>query len=250
MTDRTLPHCLFFDFDGTLSVRGAVSKANVEALRRVQAAGHKIFLNTGRSRANIPDRAFEGIAWDGIVAGYSYAEVGGTVVLEDHLPKEALLQIKPFCDKYGFTSIIQGVKVTYIYDRVTPEPFGDDLNSYIEEHYNKMRITNLDIREMSEWTGDDEFTGCWHICHSGYTEIIRCGFDKSSGIRAIAAYLGIPLERTVSFGDSNNDVDMLRCTGTSIIMHTSPAELSEIASFRTESDENGVAEGIARLFFD
>ena len=250
MTDRTLPHCLFFDFDGTLSVAGAVSKANVDALRRVQAAGHKIFLNTGRSRANIPERAFGGIAWDGIVAGYSYAEARGTVVLEEHLPKEALLKIKPFCDKYGFTSIIQGVRVAFTYDGKPAEPFGDDLNGYIEAHYDELRITNLDIRGMAAWTGGDEFPGCWHICHEDYTEIIRRGFDKSSGIRAIAKHLGIPLERTVSFGDSNNDVDMLRCTGTSVIMHTSPAELDEIADFRTESDENGVAEGIARLFFD
>ena len=249
MTDRTLPHCLFFDFDGTLSVGGIVSKANVEALRRVQAAGHKIFLNTGRSRANIPDRAFNGIAWDGIVAGYSYAEVGENVVLEEHLPKEALLKIKPFCDKYGFTSRIQGVRVAYTYDRETSEPFGNDLNGYIEAHYDEMRITNLDIRGMSAWTDDDEFPGCWHICHEGYTEIIRRGFDKSSGIRAIAKHLGIPPERTVSFGDSNNDVDMLRCTGTSVIMHAALEELDKIAAIRTESDENGVAEGINRLFF-
>ena len=249
MTDRTLPHCLFIDFDGTLSVGGVISEENKVALRRAQAAGHRIFLNTGRSRANIPERAFEGISWDGIVAGYSYAEVGGKPVLEEHLSKEALLAIRPFCDAHGFTARIQGVTKFYEYNKNVPSAFGEDLTSYIEAHYDTMRITNLDICGMFGWTDDPDLPGCWHICHEGYSEIVKKGFDKSSGIRAISAYLDIPLSRTVSFGDSNNDITMLRATGTGVIMHAAPPELDRIATFRTASDAAGVAEGINRLFF-
>ena len=251
MIDRTLPSCLFFDLDGTLSVGGKISDRNKDALCRVQAAGHKIFLNTGRSRANIPPRAFDGIAWDGIAAGYSYAEVRKTVVLEKHLSKEALLYIRPFCDRYGFSARIQGVKDFYVYDhKADPPAFGDNLSAFINENYESMRITNLDICGMTGKKDGDLFPGCRNIYQSGYMEVHRDDCDKSSGIKAIAAYLGIPLGQTVSFGDSSNDIDMLRCTGTSVIMHAAPESLNDFAALRTESDEDGVAEAIDKLFFE
>ena len=121
---------------------------------------------------------------------------------------------------------------------------------FINENYESMRITNLDICGMTGKKDGDLFPGCRNIYQSGYMEVHRDDCDKSSGIKAIAAYLGIPLGQTVSFGDSSNDIDMLRCTGTSVIMHAAPESLNDFAALRTESDEDGVAEAIDKLFFE
>lgn len=44
-------------------------------------------------------------------------------------------------------------------------------------------------------------------------EIVHGGVNKLAGIRALCQYLGCSLEEVLSFGDGDNDMDMLRGTG-------------------------------------
>ena len=64
------PWLLFFDIDGTLldNDTNRVPESTVKALKKAQAAGHKIFLCTGRCRVFIPKQVAE-IGFDGMVAG-------------------------------------------------------------------------------------------------------------------------------------------------------------------------------------
>ena len=53
----------------------------------------------------------------------------------------------------------------------------------------------------------------------------------------------------VAFGDSVNDIEMLKFAGKGVIMHSATAKLDEYAYLRTELDEGGVTEGIEKIFF-
>ena len=82
-----------------------------------------------------------------------------------------------------------------------------------------------------------------------YSEQIVAGYDKAFGMKLLCDRLKVPYENTVAFGDSINDIEMLRFAGKGVIMHSAPEKLNEYAFLRTDSDEGGVAEGIEKIFF-
>ena len=59
--------------------------------------------------------------------------------------------------------------------------------------------------------------------------------------------MGVSLDQCVGFGDSSNDVDMLRVCPTGICMKNSPQALIDVATYHAKT-ENGVAEGLHMLF--
>ena len=54
----------------------------------------------------------------------------------------------------------------------------------------------------------------------------------------------------MSFGDSINDLDMLKYTGISVVMKSAVSALDGIATYRTTDDRTGVAEAINKIFFE
>lgn len=49
-------------------------------------------------------------------------------------------------------------------------------------------------------------------------EFMAPGIDKAVGLRAVVNHYGIPLDRTLAFGDGENDVSMLRLAGLGVAM--------------------------------
>ncbi len=49
-------------------------------------------------------------------------------------------------------------------------------------------------------------------------EFMLAGIDKGVGLRAVIKHYGLPIESTVAFGDSENDVPMLRLAGLGVAM--------------------------------
>ena len=87
------------------------------------------------------------------------------------------------------------------------------------------------------------------INFGGYGEQITSGYDKAFGMKLLCDKLGVKYENTAAFGDSVNDVEMLKFAGKSVIMKSAPAALDEYAILRTSLDDGGVAEGIEKIFF-
>ena len=74
------PCYLFLDYDGTVYINGVVPETTKDALRTVQQAGHRVILNTGRSRGDAPGD--DGIRWDGeLYGGADYTYRGERQVL-------------------------------------------------------------------------------------------------------------------------------------------------------------------------
>lgn len=236
---------LFFDYDGTLTYNDVISEKNKEYLAKAKATGHKIFLNTGRSKANIPDEAFDGIEWDGMICGKGYMEYEGKVLFEYDLTPEILTFALDYCNKRGKRILWEGVERVY---SNRPNEWLCDINEHLPEIKN-LRITNIQLGgptppEDAALFSDFELCLC-----SGTSEITPKGVTKSTGLIFIEKELGVPHDDIIVFGDGMNDLEVLMYAKTSVIMHHAPELLWKYATIRTESDENGVAEGIEKLLF-
>ncbi|WP_412989725.1 Cof-type HAD-IIB family hydrolase [Pediococcus siamensis] len=82
-------------------------------------------------------------------------------------------------------------------------------------------------------------------------ELIPKRVDKASAVRAIMNQYGIPVERTIAFGNDRNDLGMLKAAGTGVAMGNSADEIKEQADVVTEaSEEDGLPRYLKRRFLD
>lgn len=73
----SMPYAIFIDIDDTLMAKNEIAKENITTIERVRGLGHKVFLNTGRSYASIPNFVLSATEYDGVVAGLgAYVRVG------------------------------------------------------------------------------------------------------------------------------------------------------------------------------
>ena len=83
---RGVRHAVFLDIDGTYAHRGVVPPAHAAAVRRARAAGHLVFLCTGRPKSMVPPRIFEA-GFDGFIGGAgAYVEVDQVVLADVRFP--------------------------------------------------------------------------------------------------------------------------------------------------------------------
>ena len=80
-------------------------------------------------------------------------------------------------------------------------------------------------------------------------EITHAGADKGSGLAWLCSYLDVPISASVAFGDSSNDIPMLRAAGDGIAVANALPECRAAADHMTFSnDEAGVGRYMMELF--
>ena len=81
-----------------------------------------------------------------------------------------------------------------------------------------------------------------------FLELARKGVTKGSGLAFAAEYLGFSLERTVAFGDGENDVELLEAAGYGIAVAGSHPRLLAVADWLCpRAEEEGVAQVIEAM---
>ena len=74
------------------------------------------------------------------------------------------------------------------------------------------------------------------------------GVNKGEGLRIICDDAGIDIRDTVAFGDSYNDIFMLKAAGTGIAMGNAEDAVKEASDMVTaDCDHNGVAAALEEL---
>lgn len=220
---------LFFDLDGTLlGSDGKVRDEDVKILTRLSKDGHCIFINTGRAKAYLPKGILDTIPFTGIICGASYIECKGKILKNDLLSKQARRQVLELCRENNIPLIFEGVKTNYYYKfggsavQITEdrELAGKDGYIHYDDYCNGediqttkatflKKINDLDVSSVTELRV---------IKFKTYAEALIKGNDKANAMTAVLEYLGISPEYTVSFGDSENDVEMLKASGISVAM--------------------------------
>ena len=73
------------------------------------------------------------------------------------------------------------------------------------------------------------------------------GVDKGSGLRRLAALLGVAMEKVIAVGDGDNDRAMLAAAGLAVAMGNAVPEAAAVAdAVVADNDHNGAGEAIRR----
>ena len=266
---------IFLDIDGTLTSPGSNTppESAMKAVRMAQSKGHKVFLCTGRNPAMLaPVLA---LGFDGAVAcagGYVFTK--DEVLFDCPMKKEDFETGMRLLKENGVLRTIEARDATW-----GDEDLGDFLASEDEGNselirWRKALAEQLNIRPMSEYDGSPVYKiviMCKTMqqlepakkalekdynfvvqdlaarnCLNG--ELINRQFDKGKGVRIVAAHYGIPLEDTIGFGDSMNDLEMIETVGFSVCMaNGSPALQAKSRMVCPAVEEDGLYKAFEQL---
>jgi len=252
---------IFLDIDGTLTTPGenVPPDSAVEAIERARARGNKVFLCTGRN----PDmlKPLLKYQFDGFIScGGGYVAVGekyDKVLYDNPMSDEQREMILQILHHHGVFCTIEAVTGSW-----GDENLGDFLNSQGEgnseiERWRKALSSNLGIRPMNEYDGSpiykvvimcldmsqlteaiEKLSGEFNFilqevkapakCING--EIVSKEFNKGTGVKLICEHFNHPLEETIGFGDSMNDLEMIETVGVSVCMENGSPALKEKSS--------------------
>ena len=267
---------IFLDIDGTLTEAGTnvPPDSALEAIRRTQKLGNKVFLCTGRNYAMLKPLLQYG--FDGMVASAGgYVTIGDTVIYDDPMPQADVERALHVLHKNGVFCTIEAREKTYGDENLGAFLATADAGNSELERWRKALSERLNILPMSEYDGrpiykivimcmkmeqldearrlledDYEFViqeiSDHANCKNG--ELINRVFDKGKGIRRVAEALNVPIEDTYGFGDSMNDVAMIQTVGTGVCMANGANSLKEMCDLVVPSvSEDGLFRGFEQL---
>ena len=245
---------LFFDIDGTLITTDGTRyfpESAKEAIRAARAAGHKTFINSGRVLVNIED-FIRDAGFDGLICGCgTHIVLDDEVVLHHGLSKERCVRIAEKCRECRMLALFEQAEQT-CYD---PEIWGSDYREVLDYFISMKRKLVDDIH--SEEFLFDKFTAWYYdgnnrvqefldfisgdfapIKREGnFYECVPKGYSKATGIRFLMDRFGVGPDECYCFGDSNNDLEMLRAVKYSIAMGECTPEVEAASLYKTDTVE-------------
>ena len=270
---------LFIDVDGTLvDYENKLPQSAVEAIRQARKNGHKVYLCTGRSKAEIYPEIWA-IGVDGLIGGNgAYVEDNGKVVAHKLITLEQCKRIvdwlhnrglefylesnnglfasenfeaagEPVIKKYAAYKGKDGAESMTV-RKLFPdmifdgELYRDDLNkvSFILNTYDDYLAAKNDFPDLKvgTWGGKGETALFGDF---GVKDI-----SKSSGIEMMLKHLGVDKSDTIAFGDSKWDIDMFEYCGVSVCMGDGGDDAKAAATFVTTNVmDDGLYNAFKRL---
>lgn len=270
---------IFLDVDGTLmDYENNIPKSAVTAIRKARENGHKVYLNTGRSKAEIYQNLWD-IGLDGMIGGNgSYVEDHGHVVMHQMITKEQGKKIVDWLHHRGLEFYLEsnnglfasedfetkgnysikeyskrkgkkGAEEMTIRDAFPEMIFGgelyrDDLNkvSYILNSYQDYLDTKKEFPDLasSTWGGKDE--------EAVFGDIGIKDITKAKAIKNLLSYLGADRSDTIAFGDAKIDIPMLEFCAYGVAMGNGEPEIKEVADYITDDvNHDGLYKAFEKL---
>ena len=252
---------LFFDIDGTLldEKTGKIPESAVLAVKKARENGHLAFINSGRTASFLGGET-DKIEFDGKLCGCgTYMEYKGKVLEHRTLAKEQQCKILELLRSCRIDAIVEGRYKNYfdIEEKIVVDEFRQFAKSYPfpcgtwedeDIQFDKFFMyvnESSDFQTLHEALKEDfDFIDREH----GFYEVLPKGCSKANSIRYIAEYLGVSMEDTISFGDSNNDLPMFECTNVSVAMGNGSKGVLEKATFVTKAvEEDGILYAMEQL---
>lgn len=263
------------DYDNTLVPFGerAPRPAVVQAVQRMQAAGGKFVLSTGRAYAAVSRPGqLGGIRFDYAITcnGAYVADRSGACVAEHPLTPEEMYALVDYCEDYdfplqfafrdGYYAYVGYEAFRALYGRAPDAGLtvkdGEDQDRHLIDmpHAAFALFTDEGLAGFEQKYG---YLGL-HMMRVGPQrpgglnsyDIVRGGIDKAVGLADLCAAMGIGLAQAVAAGDSANDCGMLRAAGLGCCMSNGTPEAKQAAG-RVIGDvrEDGLAALIEELWF-
>ncbi|MGN0368230.1 MAG: HAD family hydrolase [Wujia sp.] len=246
---------LFFDIDGTLITEGKnryIPESTIYALAKAKEKGHRIFINTGRVFCNLegPLRALD---FDGYVCGCgTYIVADGQLLLHKQTSRERCRAIAQCCRENGLIALFEHADHNG-YDKEVAQIS----NLPILEYFMKMDVTLQDDITADDFCFDkfaawyDPKTAKLDVCkkfleedftciqrEGDFIEVVPKGYSKATGIQRMLDFYQESPDKVYVFGDSNNDLDMLKFADNSIAMGVCTPQVKAVATYQTDRVED------------
>ena len=257
---------LFVDVDGTL-----VGKTNnppesaVKAIREARNNGHKVYICTGRSKAEVYDNIWA-IGLDGMIGGNGcYIEDHGKVVMHQRISNQDVKEIVQWFNeknidfyleansglypsknyraktlkRYGLTEETADPKsgLMIFLDGMT---YGDDFEKSDVNKISYLLNSQEDLEEAKAKFPHLK-NGSWGGNPPSHGDIGVTGIDKKHSVNVLLDYLGASKEDTIAFGDEKVDLPMFEAVNYSVAMGSGTEECKAAADYiTTATDEDGL----------
>lgn len=270
---------IFLDVDGTLvNYECQLPDSAVSAIRQARKNGHRVYICTGRSKAEVYKNLWD-IGLDGMIGGNgSYVEDHGTVVMHqlitreqcrrivdwlhsrklefylesnnglfasEHFEDKALASMQEYCRRKGAPNA-EEMSVRSIFPEMIfgGELYRDDLNkvSYLLNDYQDYLDTKEQFPDMENgtWGGAGET--------ALFGDLGVKGITKANAIDHLLSYLGAKQEDTIAFGDAKIDIPMLEYCAFGVAMGSGGEEIKAMADYVTDGvDDDGLYKAFVYL---
>lgn len=266
---------IFLDIDGTLvDYKNNLPKSAVKAIQQARANQHRIYLCTGRSKAEIYQELWD-IGLDGIIGGNgSYIEDHGNVIFHqmisseqckkivdwlhsrklefylesnnglfasEHFAEKAEHAIQEYSKRKGKNYTVSSAFPNMIYHG---ELYRNDLNkiSYLLNSYQDY----LDAKEQFPDMENGTWGGAKETALFGDFSVK--GISKENAVTFLLSYLGAKQEDTIAFGDAKVDIPMLKYCHIGVAMGNSGAEVKQAADYITKDvEKDGLFDAFVKL---
>ena len=263
------------DFDNTLVPFGEPKPrpAVVKAVKKLQAAGGRFVLSTGRGYCVVHKEQLGGIRFDYAITcnGACVVDKNGIIVAEHPLTNEEMYALVDFCEDYNYPLQFNYRDAYYayceydalkgFYDAMPKSGLtcldGEDQDRHLIDmpHAAFVVMPPQELAHFNEKFGhlNLHFMQVGGVGKDGWCcyDVVRGGMDKGVGLADLCEKIGLTLADAVAAGDSANDVGMLKAAGLGCCMSNGTPD-AKAAADRVIGDvrEDGLAALIEELWFD
>lgn len=268
------PSIVLLDIDGTLvDYHTVLPDSAARAVRAARRRGHRLYLCTGRSRAEIYPYLWD-LGVDGLIGGNgSYIEDAGTVVAHQVLDAGVVdravrwmvaedlgFYLESNSGLYGSDDLPE--KAAMILGGPTPDNvrrIRDGLPQMIygtrtgRDDVNKISFVlepRVDLDRLARDFAGAATIATWSLTGTGpeFGEFGQIGVHKGAAVRRLAGHLGVSVTDMIAFGDARSDLELITTCGVGVAMGNAEDDLKEVADLVTDPvDEHGLANAFVRL---
>ena len=266
---------VFIDVDGTLvTYENVLPESAVIAIRQARKNGHRVYITTGRSRAEVYQNIWD-IGLDGMIGGNgSYVEDHGQVILHQLITRDqcrrivdwlherglefylesnnglfasenfetaGLTAIREYSKRKGRASSTLTIREAFPDMIFGGELYRDDLNkvSYLLNTYQDF----LDTRDHFPDLENNTWGGAGETALFGDLGVKN--ITKAHALQVLLDHLGASVQDTIALGDAKIDIPMLKLCRWGVAMGNAGEETKAAADYITDDVEN---DGLWKVF--
>lgn len=244
---------IFFDIDSTLysHTSKCVPESTLMALAKLKEKGKLLFIATSRSLVeitNLPQNLMD--MMDGLICEGGAKVFYHNKAIIEHTMEES--------GKHRLIQLLNESNLAFRYCGL-----GNDINyldhddTYAFNRFNELyemippvkKYTNQPLTHILFYCFDDglfnqiinQIPSLEFVQLQTAFEATAKGVTKGSALKQVCAYLNIPVAHSVCFGDSANDIEMIKQSGLGIAMGNSAKCVQRVSDYVTSDiDDNGI----------
>ena len=254
---------IFFDIDDTLRRKsdGYLPPEIPDVLRQLKNNGHLVFIISGRSKSIFPKDILE-LEKEGLFAAVSssngqLAEAGKEIIHSNPLPQEDVNKIIQICKENNWDYL------THSYGKLCAsrlnyrtmtanfgiEPWFVNPNHYLEEELYQICLytTEEENKIFDELLAKTNPTEKYHTVpwFKFGCDVIPESGSKLRSLLKICEFFNLDIKNCFAFGDTFNDISMIKAAGVGVAMGNGSEELKKVADFVADRlDNQGVEKAL------